>query len=306
MSHRASAFAIALLLSPLAAVLASAQSYPCLASGGTDCRSLIPDEGDANGVNPHVVPLASTITVVPSGTCTSGPTSRVTVEYSLIHDWRGDLGVTLSSPSAGPTAVANHAVLPGSDPIDDQRAFDVVAPLIGSPAGGAWTLSVSDYDNSGTGALDDWTLHLVCGPVPSVSIEASVPSACEGPVSCGVVRVTRSLVTAAPLAVELAIGGTACPADYVPFSLVVTIPANQASATFDVTPVPDGVAEGPETVIASIANPTLFTVGAPSAATVTISEQQGGLIPALGFGGLLVLAALVALLGALVVRSRPA
>jgi subtilisin-like proprotein convertase family protein len=304
MSNRASAFLIALLVVPLSTVQANAQSYPCLASAGTECRSLIPDEGDAFGANPDVVPLVSTITVVPTGPCTGQLVSHVAVELSLIHDWRGDLGVTLSSPTLGPATLRSHAVLPGSDPLDDLQEFHVVAPLVGSPPGGAWTLRVSDYDNSGTGALDDWTLHLVCGAVPAVSIQASVPNASEAPVTSGTFQVTRSIVTADPLLVELTIGGTAGPADYAPLPLVVTIPANQASVTFDVTPVADGLPEGPETVIASIADPTLFTVGAPSSATVTINEQQQVLIPALGLGGLLVLAALLALLGALVVRSR--
>ena len=306
MSHRASAFLIALLLVPLAAAQAGAQSYPCLASAGTECRSLVPDEGHGYGANPHVVPLSSTISVVASGACTSQPVTRVTVEYTLIHDWRGDLGVTLTSPTLGPVTLRSPATLPGSDPLDDLQEFHLVAALAGSPAAGVWTLAVSDYDNSGTGALDDWTLSLVCGPVPSVSIEAVVPDAFEAPIVSGTFRVTRSLVTADPLAVELVIGGTAGPGDYAPFSLVVIIPANQASATIDVTPVPDGVPEGAETVIASIGDPTLFTVGAPSSATVTINEQQGHLVPTLGLAGLLALAGLIAALGALVVRSRAA
>ena len=309
MSHRACTFLIALLLAPLAATEAGAQSYPCIASGGTACRSLIPDEGDASGANPDVVPLTSTITVVPSGACSTLPVSRVTVEYTVLHDWNGDLGITLASPTLGPATLLSHAALPGSDPSDDHSGFHVVASLTGGAAGGAWTLAVSDYDNSGTGALDDWTLYLVCGPVPAVSIEANVPNAFEQPVSEGAFRVTRSIVTAEPLVVGLVIGGgTADSNDYAPLPLVVTIPANQASVTFDVTPVPDGTPEGAETVIAGIGEPTLFTVGAPSSATVTIADAdaQAVNIPVLGPVGLLALATLVALLGALVVRSRPA
>jgi hypothetical protein len=60
--------------------------------------------------------------------------------------------------------------------------------------------------------------------------------------------------------------------DYANVPLSETIPSGQASATVTITPVIDGLLEGNETVTLTLA-PGGYTVGSPSAATVTIADH---------------------------------
>jgi hypothetical protein len=70
----------------------------------------------------------------------------------------------------------------------------------------------------------------------------------------------------------LSIAGTATRAlDYVDAGFSTTIPAGQISATVDIVPLADALADPNETVIFSInASPATHVVGAPDTATVTI------------------------------------
>jgi hypothetical protein len=165
---------------------------------------------------------------------------------------------------------------------------------------------LNDIDNSGYGALDDWTLYLVCGAIPSVTIAAPDDQAIEVPLSTGAYRITRSVVTSAPMEVQLLYSGTATAGDYVALPATVTIPANQASVDLTVTPNPDPWDESPETVIATLGSSPLYDIGSPSAATVTILDESATPIPLLDPVGLVALMALLALVGAWLLRSRQA
>ena len=52
------------------------------------------------------------------------------------------------------------------------------------------------------------------------------------------------------------------------------IPAGSASAPITVTPIDDAASEGDETVVATLSSSASYTVGSPSAATVTIAGQR--------------------------------
>jgi hypothetical protein len=162
--------------------------------------------------------------------------------------------------------------------------------------------------NSGVGALEDWSVNVVCGAAPAVTIVATDAFAAETPLDTGTFTVTRSVVTDQALLVNITITGTATNGvDYVLIPLTVTIPANQASATITVTPIADGMPEAPETVIASIAAGTFYTIGSPSSATVTITDvpiQVGPEtpIPTLSPIALALLAAALGLVGFLFAR----
>jgi acetyl esterase/lipase len=86
----------------------------------------------------------------------------------------------------------------------------------------------------------------------------------SGPDGGGRITFTRSAGTAFPLTVTYAVSGTATPGDdYAALSGSVTIPAGQASADVDVTPLDDNLFETGETVIVSIG-----TAGSSSASVV--------------------------------------
>jgi subtilisin-like proprotein convertase family protein len=313
----------------------SALTFSCLGDGGSDCTSLIPDAGGDMPApeDGHDVPgmLVSALTV-PGGTCGATPIGRVDVGIDLIHDWIGDLRLELTDPSGNTVRLLNRpGTGVGGSPGDDVRATfgdgfpllsiaDGIIPAIsglqvpaqplaalnGDLADGAWSLVVTDFDNSGTGALEDWTLYLVCGTVPEVTIEASDPIAAESPVDIGTFTVTRSVVTSESLTVNVIFGGTAGPGDYLPLVVPVVIPAGQASVPLTVTPVPDATYEGVETVVATVTAGVGYEVGDPSSATVLIYDvlPPPG-IPTLSGLGLALLLALIALAGLWRLRARP-
>lgn len=317
----------------LAAAPAAAQTFPCVAGGGTNCTSLIPD---ANGGPVNTTPgvLTSTITI-PAGTCGALGLSHVSFGVNLIHDFIGDLRVRVTSPTAATFTLTDRPGLPAFQPggcqnddinttFLDGGAASVpcnasipasgtapIAPvnLLGGLAGtspvGAWTLEITDFSNSGTGALQDWSVIAICGGAPVVTIAATVPIAYEAPVTNGTFTVTRSIVTPSPLTVNLTYGGTATAADYVGvLPATVTIPANQASVTFNVVPVADVFADSGETVVATVAPGTGYAIGSPSSATVTIFDALATGIPTLSEIGLAALTLALALAAALVLRLR--
>jgi subtilisin-like proprotein convertase family protein len=311
------------------AVGAHAQTVSCVGGGGTNCTGLIPD---ANGATPGV--LLSTIPV--GATCVAPQSTAVSVSVDLKHDWVGDLrlrvigplgqtatlldrtGVTPTTPGGctrddivatftdGAAAFPCNFTIPaGSGSIAPVTPLSVFNNLATS---GTWTLEITDNLNSGIGALEDWSVNVVCGAAPAVTIVATDAFAAETPLDTGTFTVTRSVVTDQALLVNITITGTATNGvDYVLIPLTVTIPANQASATITVTPIADGMPEAPETVIASIAAGTFYTIGSPSSATVTITDvpiQVGSEtpIPTLSPIALAVLAAALGLVGFLFAR----
>ncbi|MCX6857322.1 MAG: PKD domain-containing protein, partial [Verrucomicrobia bacterium] len=125
---------------------------------------------------------------------------------------------------------------------------------------------------------------------PVVTLTATAPLAREnGPVS-GTVTFTRNGPTTDPLTIALSTSGTATSGiDYTPPPATITIPANTASTTLDITPLADFFNEPDETIIvtanggtaAGIAGPATLTLR--DSITVSVMTQshatEAGLIP---------------------------
>ncbi len=80
------------------------------------------------------------------------------------------------------------------------------------------------------GALDDWTLYLVCGAVPAVVISAPTPLRGGEPTDERQLPGHRTVVTADPLTVTLQYFGSATSGvDYTTLPATVTILGNQPS-----------------------------------------------------------------------------
>ena len=91
--------------------------------------------------------------------------------------------------------------------------------------------------------------------------------------------VARSGSTANPLNILATIGGTAPMSRYAPITLPVTIPAGASSQTVNVTPQPDAVAQGAQTVtLASSAN-VEYRLGLVTGGTVTVTDTPAGSPP---------------------------
>jgi hypothetical protein len=115
---------------------------------------------------------------------------------------------------------------------------------------------------------------------PLVTVSATDSTASEVGPSTGTFTFTRTGSTAAALAVNFTVGGTATAGlDYTSLGSSVTIPIGQATATAVVTPLPDVLTESPESVILTLAAGA-YSLGTPNAATITIGDctNSGGLL----------------------------
>lgn len=108
---------------------------------------------------------------------------------------------------------------------------------------------------------------------PTVTIVANDANAAEQGSNSGTFTLTRTGDTATALTVSLARGGTAINgSDYQSIATSATIPDGAATTTLTVTPTADTLAEGDEAVTLSLQSDTLYVIGSPSAATVTIVD----------------------------------
>jgi len=316
------AFALVLVAGALAA-------QPVTTVCATNCDALIPDAVvDTPGS------VISTLTV-PAGTC-SGPGAYVAlarVDVDLLHDWVGDLTLGLTGPTAASTLLQRPgAPLPGDCASDDIDALFAdgggafpcnvtipasgpgplapVTPLsvfVAQPPAGLWSLEVTDSAASGIGRLRGWSVTLVCGVYPTVTIHPVTTSTFEG-VGPLVFRVERSVVMpdpslpSLPLTVNLTYGGTAGAGDYTaPVSVV--IPAGAASVNVEVFSVVDAEQEPIETVDVGVAPGTDYLVGSPALASGEIIDAVE--IPFSSPLALLFIGLALALAGAFALRSTP-
>jgi hypothetical protein len=147
--------------------------------------------------------------------------------------------------------------------------------------GNQFTLTMGFSDN--TTATASTTIP---GTVsPTVTIAATTPTAVEGGAS-GAFTVTRTGVTASALTVNYAVGGTAVAGiNYTGLSGSVVIPVNSSTAVITVTPMENNLVEGDKTVVVTLSANAAYTVGSPSAATVTVQDNDA--VINLAFSGLL-------------------
>ncbi|MFN3747579.1 MAG: putative Ig domain-containing protein [Sphingorhabdus sp.] len=138
------------------------------------------------------------------------------------------------------------------------------------------TLRVTD-SSTGPGIwfeLENYTLTV--SPPPPVTISVSPASVNEDGVTNITYTVSRAAATPSPLTVNLTYSGTATSgSDYTGASSTVVIPANATSASLTLDPVADTTSEANETIIVSIAAGTGYSIGSPSSATATITNDEG-------------------------------
>jgi len=114
---------------------------------------------------------------------------------------------------------------------------------------------------------------------PVVTISATKANAVEGG-SPGEFTITRTGSTAKALTVTYTVGGTATNGtDYTKVSGTVTIPIGALTVALPITPVNDTLVEAPETIVLALKTSTSYTLGATTAATVTISDNDTVIAP---------------------------
>jgi hypothetical protein len=116
--------------------------------------------------------------------------------------------------------------------------------------------------------------------LPVVSIQTTDATASEANTDSGVFTLTRSGNATAPLSVNVVLSGTALlNSDYTATTLPLIIPAGASGATIVITPLDDTTEEGTETVTATIATSSDYTISASGAATLNILDNDANTAP---------------------------
>lgn len=109
--------------------------------------------------------------------------------------------------------------------------------------------------------------------LPVVTVVATAPNASNNPVTPGIFTISRTGNVSSPLAVNLAVTGTAVPGtDYTALPVTATIPLGQAATTVSVNPLAGATSSVSLAVNLTIAAGTGYVVGSPGMDAVTISE----------------------------------
>ena len=201
-----------------------------------------------------------TVNLVLSGSATLG------TDYSLTPTIVATNGVTIPAGTNSVTFtfhVINDTLVEGPETIsltlldDDQNTSNpnyAIAPL------GDSTVTILDDDSLAT---------------PTVTLTTTTPQISENGMDPGQFVFTRIGSTAGDLAVNYSVSGTATAgADYVTLPGVAVIPAGQSTVTIPLQVIDDKNFEPNETVIATLTANATYTIGSPSAATITILDDD--------------------------------
>jgi M6 family metalloprotease-like protein len=104
--------------------------------------------------------VVDTITLAGSGTVRS-----IELTVDITHSYVGDLRVVLLSPT-GRRAVLHNRTGGSSDDLHlelDSDPPSALAPMVGQPIAGDWSLRITDHARVDTGTLDRWSLKLTTG-----------------------------------------------------------------------------------------------------------------------------------------------
>jgi probable HAF family extracellular repeat protein len=188
------------------------------------------------------------------------------------------------TPPNGTVAFANGSAIATVtvNPNTDTTVESDETVILTLTAGAAYTVGTP---SSATGTItNDDTL-------PTVTVGVSPVSTAEDGSQNLVYTFTRIGVTTAALTVNFSVAGTATlNTDYsqsgaTTFSAsagTVTLPAGDSSTTVTVNPTPDSAVESDETVILTITPGAAYTVGSPSSATGTITNDDVAMTVQLG------------------------
>jgi extracellular elastinolytic metalloproteinase len=119
------------------------------------------------------VGISSTLAVAQAGRIT-----RLAVAVDIAHTYIGDLRVTLTSPAGSQAILHNRTGASADDLVrtyTDQNT-PALAPLVGSPAQGDWTLRVVDLAGQDIGTLRRWSLDLDLEPTNQVARAEAAPA----------------------------------------------------------------------------------------------------------------------------------
>jgi hypothetical protein len=151
---------------------------------------------------------------------------------------------------------------------------NTASPTFVADREGAYVAQLTVTNASGLTDVDSVSITAVTTALPTVTILATDSAASEVGPNTGTFTISRTGPTTSPLTVNFSRSGTATHGtDYADIGTSVVLPVGSASATVTITPLADPNAEPAETVILTLAFGAAYTVGAPSAATVSIAND---------------------------------
>jgi hypothetical protein len=151
-----------------------------------------------------------------------------------------------------------------------------VTPTQDTSNEGSETIILTVTGGSGyvVGTPNTATVNLADDDRSTVTLVANDANASETAGNQGQFTVTRSAPTTSTLTVNLTIAGTATnTTDYANVASTVAFAANQASRTIAITPVDDGITEGPEDVTISLGTGS-YEIDASSYGSVSIVDND--------------------------------
>jgi Calx-beta domain-containing protein len=205
--------------------------------------------------------VAATLTVTRTGGTTAAP---LTVAYTIAGTATSGSDYTALPGSVTIPARQRSATI-SVRPIDDETlepSESVIATVAARPS-----YIVGTASSATVTITDDDVL-------PTVTVTATDAAAAE-PSDPGVFTVTRTESTTTSLVVSYTAAGTATAgSDYTTVSGSLTIPAGASTARITVTPTDDTTVESAETVLVTLRASSRYTIGTPSTATVTITDDD--------------------------------
>ncbi|MEZ4363463.1 MAG: S8 family serine peptidase [Kofleriaceae bacterium] len=159
--------------------------------GGGDCIN-----GTFNATDvPQAIPDNNATGITSSLAVTgNGNVGSLALSLNITHTWRGDLVVTLTSPTGTVFTVSNRA---GGSADNLILTDSVITTFAGQPAAGTWLLKVQDRAGADVGNLNSWSLRIVgdCGGggggAWSGSANPNLPTVDNGQV-CSTLNVTAT------------------------------------------------------------------------------------------------------------------
>ncbi len=193
----------------------------------------------------------------------SGPTADALTVYFVV-------GGT-AAPSADYASLSTSILIPAGS----SSAAMLVSPIADSLDESSETVVVTLIADAAyvLGNGTSGTVNIANAAAPVVTLAAVDSSASEAAGNGGLFTATRTGATTAPLTVRLDIAGTATPGlDYTALGSTVVIATGSRTANVAVSPLPDALVEGVETVVMSIGADPSYAVGATNTATVNIAD----------------------------------
>jgi hypothetical protein len=196
-------------------------------------------------------------------TASAAPAANLTVNYTMGGTAANGVDfTTLGGTATIPAGLTSVAVTVA--PIDD---------ILGEGAETA-VLTLASGTGYNVGTTASATVTIAANDTPVASIAASDASASEPGTNKGTFTITLSNPASSNLTINLSVSGTATSgSDFSALAGSLAISAGGTAGTLTVSPLDDAAVEGSETVIATIASGTGYSIGTASA-TVSIADDD--------------------------------